>query len=305
MPATEFKMPPEMRTAEGTLRRVGFELEFAGLELAAAAEAVRELFGGKVVEEDRFRFRVVATTVGDFTVEADARLLRNRRYLEHLRRLGVPVDEADVQKPIDALVGWLAELVVPFEVTLPPLPLPDLALVEELRMSLAAREARGTGAGLRYALGLHLNPEAPSLTVESILRHLRAFLTLYDWLLETSDIDLSRSLAPFVDELPEDYRRLVLDPAYSPSIDRLAADYTAHNPTRNRALDLLPLLAHVLGPEALPELGDEELIQPRPTYHYRLPDCRIDEPDWTVAAEWNRWVEVERLAAKMRRAAEA
>jgi hypothetical protein len=41
---------------------------------------------------------------------------------------------------------------------------------------------------------------------------------------------------------------------------------------------------------------DEHLIKPRPAFHYRLPNCLVDEPDWTIAREWNTWVAVERLA---------
>jgi hypothetical protein len=37
-------------------------------------------------------------------------------------------------------------------------------------------------------------------------------------------------------------------------------------------------------------------IKARPTFHYRLPDSRVDDPKWSFACEWNRWVEVERLA---------
>ena len=41
--------------------------------------------------------------------------------------------------------------------------------------------------------------------------------------------------------------------------------------------------------------GDKR-IKPRPTFHYRVPDSRVDEPGWTLTEEWNRWVEVELLA---------
>lgn len=37
-------------------------------------------------------------------------------------------------------------------------------------------------------------------------------------------------------------------------------------------------------------------INPRPTFHYRLPNCLIDEPDWTLAREWAGWVAVDNLA---------
>jgi hypothetical protein len=39
-----------------------------------------------------------------------------------------------------------------------------------------------------------------------------------------------------------------------------------------------------------------ENVRPRPTFHYRLPNCLVDDPSWSFALEWNRWVEVERLA---------
>jgi hypothetical protein len=42
---------------------------------------------------------------------------------------------------------------------------------------------------------------------------------------------------------------------------------------------------------------ERHLVKPRPAFHYRLPNCMIDEPEWTVAREWNTWVAVERLAA--------
>lgn len=298
MTSDDFQMPPELRNAEGAERRVGFELEFAGLELGRAADAVVELFGGRVVPDGSYRCRIVDAQMGTFTIEVDARLLCDERYLRQLRRLGVPVDEARIREPIQKALGWLAELLVPFEVATPPIPLSELQRVEELRAALADRQARGTGSSLRYAFGLHINPESPALDLDTLLRHLRAFLALSGWLVEASEIDVTRSLTPFIDPFPAAYRRLVLDPSYRPSMEALAADYVEHNPTRNRPLDLLPIFAHVLGADALTALEEDELIKPRPAFHYRLPNCRIDEPGWTVAAEWNRWVEVERLAAR-------
>ena len=34
----------------------------------------------------------------------------------------------------------------------------------------------------------------------------------------------------------------------------------------------------------------------RPTFHYRMPNCCVDDADWRIAHEWNHWVEVEKLA---------
>ncbi|HEX2254193.1 MAG TPA: amidoligase family protein [Thermoanaerobaculia bacterium] len=296
MPVTAFTMPPRPRNAAGEERRVGFELELAGLHLPDVAAVVRDLFGGRVVQEESFGYRVEGTTLGDFQVAADAQVLHDQKYLQPLEKLGVPTERPQVERPVEKVVEWVAELVVPFEVTMPPLPLGRLAAADTLRAGLAARGARGTTARLRYAFGLHVNAEAPDTDRITVLRHLQAFLALYEPLREASRVDLARSLSPYIDPFPDAYRELVLAPDYDPPLERLAADYLAHNPTRNRPLDLLPLLVHRLGDDLLAELPGKQQVRARPAFHYRLPNCRIDEPEWTVAEEWNRWVEVERLA---------
>jgi hypothetical protein len=42
---------------------------------------------------------------------------------------------------------------------------------------------------------------------------------------------------------------------------------------------------------------ERELIKPRPAWHYRLPNCLIDDPEWSLARPWSEWVTIERLAA--------
>jgi len=90
---------------------------------------------------------------------------------------------------------------------------------------------------------------------------------------------------------------VVLAPGYAPDLDGLVDDYLKYNPTRNRGLDLLPILAmHDL--EKVKAISEEpELVRARPAYHYRLPNSMIEDRSWSLAAEWNRWVLVERLAA--------
>ncbi|MEJ2500860.1 MAG: amidoligase family protein [Campylobacterales bacterium] len=47
---------------------------------------------------------------------------------------------------------------------------------------------------------------------------------------------------------------------------------------------------HVLHP------AYREKINPRPTFHFRMPNSRVDEPAWHTSDPWNSWVLVERLA---------
>lgn len=46
---------------------------------------------------------------------------------------------------------------------------------------------------------------------------------------------------------------------------------------------------------------DDPLIKARPTFHYRMPDARLSDPNWSVVTEWNDWVRVEQLAANSER----
>jgi Putative amidoligase enzyme len=65
---------------------------------------------------------------------------------------------------------------------------------------------------------------------------------------------------------------------------QLFEHYLEHNPTRNRPLDLLPLFVHLHGPGLLKRVEDAPLVKPRPTFHYRLPNCELTNPGWTPRA---------------------
>ena len=99
---------------------------------------------------------------------------------------------------------------------------------------------------------------------------------------------------------PPAYIRKLAAPDYWPDIPTFIDDYLAANPTRNRDLDLLPLLLHFDADRVRAVLPNEK-INGRPTFHYRLPDARVSDPGWSIAPDWNRWVAVERLAADRER----
>jgi hypothetical protein len=39
-------------------------------------------------------------------------------------------------------------------------------------------------------------------------------------------------------------------------------------------------------------------VAAQPTFHYRLPDANLGDPEWDLMLEWNRWCVVEELAEK-------
>ncbi|MBT8447711.1 MAG: amidoligase family protein, partial [Gammaproteobacteria bacterium] len=155
--------------------------------------------------------------------------------------------------------------------------------------------ARGTGEHFAYAFGMHLNPEMPALDGATVTRYMKAYACLYDWLVMRSSLDTTRQLTPYIEPFRAAYTALLVNPAYQPDLQQLIDDYLEHNPTRNRALDMLPLFAH-LDEARVRAVVDDPRINPRPTLHYRLPNCEIERADWSFSHAWLDWLQVEHLA---------
>ena len=164
-------------------------------------------------------------------------------------------------------------------------------------MPCATPEPRALDSSLIAAYGVHINPSSPALDSVTIRNYLRAFGLLQWWLVEAHAVDLTRRASTYVDLYPESYLRLLFASDVAPDMDQLIKDYLAHNSTRNRALDMLPLFGEVN--ESLVQAGvPDDRIKTRPTFHYRLPNCHIDRRDWSLADSWNVWWTVDELAQR-------
>lgn len=291
-----YAAPPAERSEGGAPRHVGIEVELSDLSVQRAAEIVTEVFGGSITDVTRFDCKVRDTPFGDFDIELDSRPLRERVHEGFLAALGVDTRDERVMGVIDESLGALAETVVPCEIVTPPVEVERLAELDPLWSRLRAEGAQGTRSSMVYAFGLHLNPELPALDAGTILAHLQAFMLLYDWLLDEENVDLTRRVTPFIVPFPIAYRRRILAPDYAPDLDTLVADYLEANPTRNRPLDALPLFAHLRREAVDAAVADFAAVKARPAFHYRLPNCEIDQPGWSPAPAWNRWIELEKLA---------
>jgi hypothetical protein len=283
----EALLPPVATTAEGAVRRVGVEIEFLGPGARAAAHALAQGLGGAVEAEDPHAFRLRGTRLGDMAVELDLRYVHRTRH----PGLGVPMSPR--------VAAWLGVAVSPFvprELITTPMPISRLPGMDEVVAILRAAGARGRGAVLLDSLGLHFNVEPPRLDAPTLTSYLKAFL-LVDRDLRRETARGSRRLAlTLPPDYPDAYRRRVLAPGYRPDLATLTADYLAANPTRKRALDLLPLLTFLDEPRVRAALPDEK-IGARPVFHYRLPQAHLSDPGWSIMPDWEGWLRVERLAA--------
>jgi hypothetical protein len=285
---TGFAPLPQPLNAEGEARRVGVEIELGGLDEARVARIVADRLGGRADQEDSHIWAVRESGIGDVEVYLDIFLRKAQK--SRLRDLALD----------------LGREVVPVEIVTEPLDMDGLARLDDLRDALREAGALGSGAGLVFGFGVHFNIEVASGVDADTVRPLLAYALIEDWLRSAYPIDESRRLLPFTDPYPTDFVRALIEAGPEASRDHVTGLYLELTPSRNRGLDMLPLFAHFDGPRVAAAITDK--TSARPTFHFRLPDCRIDEADWSLAGEWWRWVAVERVArddALLRRLSDA
>jgi hypothetical protein len=281
----DFVLPPQPNKGDHSPRSVGFELEFSGITLDETADAVRSALGGELRTETPAEKVLEVDSLGNFTIELDWAFLKRK---------------ADETERGEVSWEWLEQLsraaaiLVPVEVVCPPIPMDQLASLEPLVASLREAGAIGTEESLIAAYGVHINTEIPRLNATTLANYLRTFAVLQWWLVDAHEVNLTRKVSPYIDLYPEAYLKQVLS-SRKPTMEEIVDDYLEHNATRNRALDMLPLLAEIDEDRVRTMVGDSK-IKARPTFHYRLPNCRIERPDWSLADSWNTWCVVERLA---------
>jgi hypothetical protein len=296
--STKIRLPEKRRNFRGQPRRVGVELEMIGLELNDIAEIIASHLGLAITTDGRYRRVLRGDDAGDWIVELDFDFLK--RLGQEERRPEVLMDE--LRDSAEELLKTLAELVVPLELVSPPLPMRRLAELEELIGHLRAAGAKGTSDSVSYAFGMQFNIEIPSDRPRDLAAYLKAFLCLYEWLLVRADVNLTRRITSYIDPFPREYVRRVIRPDYAPDTGTLIDDYLEYSPTRNRALDLLPLFLY-LDEERVRAVTGDPLIKPRPAMHYRLPNCEIHLAGWGLRHAWSDWLEVESLAVDRKRLA--
>jgi len=296
MKNNSFKSPPSLLNPQGKERKVGYEFEFTGISMELASEIIQSIYGGKIQQESTYAYSINHTSFGSFRLELDAQLLRDKKYEEIFEKIGIDISSFKKRESLEDSLKGMASSVVPFEIITPPIQLSKMNELNKLVDELRAHKAKGTGSSFIYAFGLHLNPEIPDSTVESVLNHLRAYILLAHWIRKDSKINISRQVTPYINEYEEDYIIHILNPDYKPDLKQLIEDYFTFDNSRNRPLDMLPLFMF-LNKELTSSLISDSITSSRPTYHYRLPNCSLEDVSWSLSQEWNRWVLVEELAS--------
>ncbi|MEX2489904.1 MAG: amidoligase family protein [Pseudomonadales bacterium] len=274
-------LPMESKS-DGTIRQVGFEIEFSGLTFDQCIEIVADKLGDKVSRRSHIEAIITNNALGDFTLELDWQFLKDQ------------ARETGSDNEFIKVIAELAGTVVPLELVCPPIAVNEISALDDTIDALRSAGAKGTDDSFLYAFGVHINTDIPDLEAETITRYLKAYCVLQDYLVQAHSVNTMRRIFPYVDLYKEPYIRQVLT-YETPGIGELITDYLNHNPTRNRAFDMLPIFACIDEKRIQKELDDPR-IKSRPAFHYRMPNCHIEQPSWSLQTDWKIWCQLEMLA---------
>ncbi len=275
-----FQNMPASETVDGAERHIGVEVEFADLNEEQAAKILAEVLGGSAECVKDSDWKVVGSSLGDIQV-----------YLDTVYRTA----DKSVLRDLGLKLG---REVIPVEMVTAPLTLTQLTELSGALDALKGAGAKGSGDGWYYGFGVHLNVEIIDDSPAAVLKPLLAFALIEDWMRAARPIEATRTVLPWTDPYPTALVEELILLGTDPSARALVETYTRHCPDRNRGLDMLPIFK-ALWPDILTgAIGADKVdgISGRPTYHFRLPDSRIDEDSWSLETEWNRWLLVEQVA---------
>ena len=180
---------------------VGFELEFSGISLDEAAEAVQSALEGEREFESSAERVIRTSSFGEFTIELD---------WDYLKRKASETGRGEQGGEWLEQLSQAAALIVPVEVVCPPIPLTNLSVLTPMVRGLREAGAMGTEESLIAAYGVHINTEIPRLDTDTLFAYLRAFAILQWWLVDTHEVNATRKVSPYIDLFPQAYLRQVL-----------------------------------------------------------------------------------------------
>ncbi len=283
-----------MNSTDGNQRRVGVEIEFAGMTATEAAETIVsvEEVGGDVVASTPYATKIKGGALDGANIELDYRYANTPPEGEENI-----VDEMIEAFKTRDITAEAASYLWPVELSAPPIPEAKLHIIESAIDALRRAGAMGTRESPFYAYGLHLNCELDPPDPDRAVRVGTAFAFAEEWLRWRVGPDLSRRATPYVDPYPPMFTFALNNRLTTRKLDLrgFIELYGLWCPTRNHALDMWPLLGW-LDPDTANSASFKKIKRPRPAFHYRLPDCDLSDPEWTPRTDLTLWRRIEQIA---------
>lgn len=268
-------------------RKIGVEIEFYGVDVAQTSTLLSGLFNGDIKQNSNSEATLENSQIGDIKVELDAQLAH--KISDYTSK-----NNNDFSQTLGQAGNELLRLAsVPVEIVFPPVDINKLDQLDSVIPLLCDAGAKGTQDSPFFAFGVHLNVSTSETKPAYYRDVMLSFFLLQYWLAKKTRQDFSRVVSGYNKLYPHKFGIGLMNVEFLTLIE-LINFYEIHVPDRNYALDMYPLWAH-LHKDCLSE-KKQNLIKARPTFHYRLPDCKLGQEGWNFSQEYKWWCEVEKLA---------
>src|SRR5690606_20133662 len=127
-----FRLPPQLTGPDGQIRAAGFEFEIGNVGVEALARALADQLGGTLKVNSSFEIFVEDSALGRLKVERDTRLFTSLAYRHWLQNLGVDFSPGSEGERRERNVDKLSRQLIPCEIVTEPLPLTDLASLQQV-----------------------------------------------------------------------------------------------------------------------------------------------------------------------------
>jgi len=282
-----------LKQAGASRGRIGVEIEFARLSAHEAARAIVAApgVGGTVVIDGPHAAHIEGGALGGAKVELDTRFANppEEGGGDYLNEFMEALDMRDMAA--DAVSH-----ILPVELSTPPVPEEDFAVVESAIVALREAGGVGTKESPFAAYGLHLNVELIPEDPQRAVRVCAAYAFAEEWVRWRVAPDMMRRATPYVDPYPVlfTFGLSVGFDGREPPLGSFISLYGRWCPTRNHGLDMWPLLGW-LDKKAASRATMHKIKGPRPAFHYRLPNSDLEDPDWSPRADLVLWRSIERI----------
>lgn len=274
-------------------RKIGIEIEYYGLDITASTKLLKDLFDGNIVHTNTSQAQVKDSDIGDIKIELDASLAHKMSDYASQNK------ENAIIQSLDKIGNELLRLsAVPVEIVFPPVDVETVKKLDTMISLLQKKGAQGTQDNALFAFGVHLNIETHETNVEYYRDILLSFFLLQIWLAKKTRQDYSRIISGYNKIYSHEFGVGLMDKNFK-TLPDLISFYISQVPDRNYALDMYPLWVHLH--QDMFDNKKQKLVKARPTFHYRLPDCKLGQEGWSFSQEYNLWLQVESLAKDKKR----
>jgi len=122
-------LPPKELNEKGEARTIGIEIEYVGLTPDESSQFLQQLYSGTVERINDCEYRLNNSTLGQFKIEVDARLLKQ---LAAKSEENIQNNALNIERFLKSAVSTAFKDIIPVEIATPPVAIRKLEMLNPI-----------------------------------------------------------------------------------------------------------------------------------------------------------------------------